>query len=147
MIIDNSLVFSDTQAITVTASSTNVLDMGDTGTTAYNKQKLGQHLGRAMCVPLLCQVSADFATLTSLTIQLRQSASSNMASPTVLIEQTVPVAKLKRGFKFNLDKLPAEITQRYVDLNYVVTGTTATTGSMYAAIVSAVEDVYPGPGH
>jgi hypothetical protein len=147
MIIDNSLVLSDNQAITASASSTNVIDMGAMGTTAYNDQLLQQHLGRGMKVPLLVQVTEDFATLTSLTITLRQSSANNMASPDSLISQTIPVAKLKKGFKLNIDKLPAEITKRYVDLSYTVTGSDATAGKVFASIVSAVEDAYDGNTH
>lgn len=142
MILDNSLKLSENQAITVTAASPNQLDMGKMGTTAYMPVVLRQHLGRGACVPFLIQVTEDFATLTSLTVQLRQSASSNMASPTVLLEQTVPVALLKAGFIFNIDKLPAEVTQRYLDVNYIVTGTTATAGKVSAMIVAAVDDGY-----
>lgn len=142
MIIDASLKLSDDQAITVTASSTEILDMRDTGTTAYgpSQTKLKQHLGRGVCVPLLIQVTEDFATLTSLTVSLRQSDAADMSNPDVLLSQTVPVALLKTGFKFNIDKLPAEVTKRYVDLNYTVTGTTATAGKITAAIVTAVDD-------
>lgn len=147
MILDNSLKFSEAQAITVTAASPNQLDMGQMGTTAYFPVVLRQHLGRGACVPLLIQVVEDFATLTSLTVQLRQSASSNMASPTVLLEQTIPVAKLKAGFKVNIDVLPAEVTQRYLDVNYIVTGTTATAGKISAMIVGAVDDGYGTAPH
>lgn len=147
MIVDASLELSDAQAITVSEASTNVIDLGAMGTTAYNKQLLQQHLGRGICVPLLIQVVENFATLTSLTVTLRQSTASNMASPDSLISQTVPVAKLREGFKFNLDKLPAEITKRYIDLSYTVTGSDATAGKIDAAIVSAVEDAYDGNTH
>lgn len=146
-ILDSSLEIAPNQAITATASSTHVLDLAAMPVTAYNKAQLKQHLGRAMCVPLLIQVTENFATLTSLTVQLRQSASSNMASPTVLLSQEVPVAKLKRGFKFNIDKLPAEVTQRYVDLNFVVGGSDATAGKVYATIPASVEDAYDGLVH
>lgn len=149
MIIDSSLELSANQAITATAKSTETLDMGAMGTTAYGPSRvtLQQHLGRGICVPLLVQVTEDFAGLTSLTVQIRQSASSAMAAPTVLLSQEVPVAKLKTGFKLNIDKLPAEITQRYVDLNYVVTGGPATAGKIYASIPTAVDDAYDGNTH
>lgn len=149
MIVDSSLLLSNHQAITATAKSTETLDLGENGTTAYGPSSttLKKHLGRGICVPLLIQVTEDFAGLTSLAVELRMSASSNMASPTVLLSQEVPVAKLKAGFKFNIDQLPAEITQRYVDLNYTVTGGPATAGKIFAGFVTAVEDAYDGLNH
>lgn len=143
-IIDSSLELSDAQVITATAASTNQIDLGAMGTTSFNKQTLQQHLGGAMCVPLQIQVVEDFATLTDLTVELRQSASSNMASPTVLLKQQVPVAKLKKGFKFNIDELPAKVSQRYLDLNYVVAGSNATAGKIDAFITTSIDDGYNG---
>lgn len=147
MILDSSLELSANQAITASTTSTNVIDLGAMGTTAYNKQLLQQHLGRGIKVPLLVQVVEDFATLTSLTVTLRQSSSDTMSSPDSLISQTVAVAKLKKGFKFNLDKLPAEITKRYIDLAYTVSGSNATAGKIYATIPASVEDAYDGNTH
>lgn len=149
MIVDASLLLSNHQAITATAKSTETLDLGANGTTSYGPSRttLKKHLGQGICVPLLIQVTEDFAGLTSLTVQLRMSDSSSMTSPTILLSQEVPVAKLKAGFKFNIDKLPAEITQRYVDLNYTVTGGPATAGKVFAGFVTAVDDAYDGMTH
>lgn len=149
MIVDASLILANNQAITASAKSTETLDMGAMGTTAYGPSRvtLQQHLGRGICVPLLIQVTDDFAGLTSLTVQIRQSTAAAMTSPVILLSQEVPVAKLKAGFKFNIDKLPAEVTQRYVDLNFVVTGGPATDGTIFAGFVSAVDDAYDGNTH
>lgn len=144
MIIDSSLELSSNQAITATAPSTNQVDMGAMGITAFNKQALKQHLGKGACVPLLVQVTEDFATLTSLTVQLRNSASSSMSSPVVLLEQTVPVAKLKKGFKFSIDELPAAINLEFIDLNYIVTGSSATAGKIHASVGTVIGDPYKG---
>lgn len=125
MILDNENLFSDQQAITATASSTNVI-------------KLPKNVARGEPVRLLVQVTENFATLTSLTVAVRTSntlSGSNLSSPTTLLTTAaIPAATLKAGYSFPIEFMPDK-NQDYVDLNYTVAGSNATTGKITAGII------------
>lgn len=134
MIFSKNLIFSDDQAITATAASTNVIDLGAPGTPHNAKAPLAQDVAKGTPVPVLVQVTEDFTTLTSLTIAIRTSAASNMGSPTIVAQQTIPVADLKAGKQFSIHTLPVGINQRYMDINYTVGGSNAGAGKVVAGI-------------
>jgi hypothetical protein len=125
MILDKENLFSDAQAVTATASSTNVL-------------KLPKGLAKGEPVRLLCQVTETFATLTSLTVGVRTSATlsgANLSGPTTLVSTAaVPAASLVAGYQFTVEFMPSG-TLDYVDLNYTVGGSNATAGKITAGIV------------
>lgn len=124
MILDLENLFSDQQVITASASSTNVI-------------KLPKNIAKGNPVPLLIQATENFATLTSLTVSVRTSATVSagaLVSPTVLATTAaIPVASLKAGYKFPLNFVPNG-NDNYVDLLYTVTGSNATTGKITAGI-------------
>lgn len=144
MILDNQAIFSDQQAITASAVSTNVIDLGAMGSTSYNKTTLKRNLGKGPEIPLLIQVTEDFATLTSLTVALQQDDSDAFGSPTVVASQTIGVAQLKAGYIFPIDKVPRGVTERFLRLSYTVTGSNATTGKITAGFTTAVDGAYRG---
>lgn len=125
MILDTENLFSDAQAITATAASTNVL-------------KLPKGLAKGEPVRLLCQVVEDFATLTSLTVGVRTAATTsggNLVSPSTLVSSAaIGVATLKAGYQFPIEFIP-DGTNDFVDLNYTVGGSNATAGKITAGIV------------
>src|SRR3546814_13234733 len=72
MIMDNTLVFSDGQAITAEAGSTNVIDLGATGTPYGAASALVRDIGKGGCnISLYVGVVEAFNTLTSLQISLQ----------------------------------------------------------------------------
>lgn len=144
MILDAQNLFSDDQAVTVDANSTNVIDLGETGTPYGNAQALKRDIGKGNKIPLLVQVTEDFATLTSLTINLVTSDSATLASGNVTHATTgaVAVADLKAGWTWGSDAVPfanAAGMKRYLGITYDVTGTTATAGKVTAGIVMGVQ--------
>lgn len=139
MILDAQNLFSDDQAVTATANSTNVIDLGETGTPAGNAEALKRDIGKGNKIPLLVQVTEDFATLTSLTISLVTSDSATLASGNVTHATTgaVAVADLKAGWMWGSDAVPfanAAGMKRYMGITYTVTGSNATTGKVTAGI-------------
>jgi hypothetical protein len=137
MIFDKQGLFSDAQAITASAASSNVIDLGTTGTPVGGAAALSRDMGRSM-VPILIQVVEDFATLTSLKVAVQVDTVENFASPeTVLESEAIPVADLVAGYIFNIDKLPRRTDQRYVRLYYTVAGSNATAGKVTAGVVTA----------
>jgi len=140
MIIDKSLILSDSQAIVDDAPSTNVIDLGAMGKTGFLGIQLKRNLGRTKKVPLLIQVTETFLTCTSLTVQFQSDDASNFPSPKTLQEETVLLADLKAGKILNMDCFPSGIKEQFVRLNFVVNGANATAGKIFAGVVGAVDD-------
>lgn len=134
MLTSANSTFSNNQAITASAASTNVLDLGAAGTPVGAAAALAKDLGKGTKIPFLVQVTADFATLTSLTITLQKDTVENFASPETVVAHTVAVADLVAGYQIPIDVLPIHLDQRYVRLYYTVTGGDATAGTIFAAI-------------
>lgn len=137
MIFDATLTFSSEQAITADAASTNYIDLGATGT-PYGGSALVRDIGPGCCIPIAICVTAAFNTLTSLTIQLQVDDNTSFSSATTVASVTVPLADLTAGKIIEgLDWIPSGTDERYVRLNYDVTGTNPTTGKITAGIVAA----------
>ena len=127
-ILDRQILFSNEQAITASAASTDVVDLG-----------ANRDIGAGEPLYVLVQVMQAFDNLTSLTIALQTSATENFASPVQLTARTVALASLTAGATFSVGPVPGG-TLRYVRLYYTVTGTTPTTGKITAGI--GVEGVH-----
>ncbi len=128
MIIDHENNFSEAQAITATAVSENVIDLGP----VINLPGQDTNEGN---IDVFAQVVEDFATLTSLKVTLQASVDEAFTSPIVVLETlTIPVATLKKGYKFALDSL-GKPAYRWYRLNYTVTGSNATTGKITAGLI------------
>lgn len=134
MILSAQQLFSDDQAVTATAVSTNVIDLGVAGTPYGTVAALNQDVGKGNPVPVLIQVTDDFATLTSLTITLETSANSDLSSSTVLASETVAAADLVAGKQTFMQCLPNGADQRYLGVRYTVGGSNATAGTITAGI-------------
>ena len=128
MIIDKELEFSDGQAITATAVSTNVID-------------LGQSADVAPGYPLKVRVQVDttFDNLTSLNIALQTDTVEAFSSETELLSRDVALADLVAGAEIDLGIVPST-AQQYLRLDYTVTGTNPAAGA-----VSAFVEVYQAP--
>ncbi|WP_272962323.1 Bbp16 family capsid cement protein [Alcanivorax jadensis] len=127
MLLDAQNLFSDAQAITATAASTNVIDTGS-----------AKDDGKGGSIPLLIQCVADFDNLTSLTVALQTDTTSGFGSATTLYSVVVPLADLKAGYQTPVITLPQGV-ERYLRLNYTVTGTAPTVGAITAGIAAGVQ--------
>jgi hypothetical protein len=144
MIFDTSLMFSDNQAITADAPSTNIVDLGDTGT-PFGGRKLVADFGKGTKIPLVVNVDATFNTLTSLTVSLQGSATENFAAPQEIGSRTYPLAQLLAGTQLEFPECIMEGAKfRYLRLNYDVNGTNPTTGRITAAVVAARQTNFGG---
>lgn len=134
-IMDVQALFSDNQAITATAASTNVIDTGN---------GLGSDAGFGTPIPVLVQVTQDFNNLTSLTVALQTADNTGFSSPVTVFSETVPLASLKAGRRVALKTIPYNTRGRYWRLNYTVTGSTApTAGRVTAGITLGNEETLP----
>lgn len=124
MLLDKTLVFSEEQAITASAASTNIIDQKAAGD-AYG------------ALWLVAKVTADFATLTSLTIGVQTDSASNFSKAVTLASSgAVAAAALKEGEYVCCFRLPADC-KRYIRLYYTVGGSNATAGKINAFLTAA----------
>ncbi|TIN81749.1 Bbp16 family capsid cement protein, partial [Mesorhizobium sp.] len=124
MIFDMQTLLSDAQAITATAASTNTIDLGPIAT------GIVRDIGKGKPIPLRIQVVEAFNNLTSLTIALQVDDNSGFASPKTVWSQTVVLADLIAGKVIVPEWVLRGTDERYMRLNYTVTGTAPTTGKI-----------------
>ncbi len=138
MIMDRSLLFSDGQAITATAASTNLVDLGATGT-PYGGTAIVRNVGHGHAVPMVVTVTESFNTLTTLTITLEVDDNASFSS--AVIAWTSPaytLAQLATGAKHLMpDYIPSSVNERYLRLKYTVGGSNPTLGKITAGVVMA----------
>lgn len=136
MIVDANNIFSDGQAITATAPSTNVLDLGAPGTPYGAPAAVEQDIGKSNHIPIALNVTQAFNNLTSLAVALQVSSDNStfveVATRTYLAAELAAVGQLNFPAQ-----VPVGTNLRYVRLNYTVTGTAPTTGKIFAGIVAA----------
>ncbi len=132
MILSAQQLFSDNQAITASADSTNVIDTGVRGTPFGAVAALHGDIGKGNKIPVLVQVTSDFNTLTSLTINISTGATTALG--TTIASQSIVLADLLAGKQINIDVLPNGITERYLGIEYVVVGSAPTLGTITAGI-------------
>lgn len=135
MIIDAENRFSNGQAITGDAASTNIIDLGDIASKVQSRIKKG-------AARLYVAAKEGFNTLTSLTISLRTAAAytgtvanGSLSSPTTVLSKTILLADLVDGAVLIDQELPIGLDQ-YVDLYYDVNGSDPSEGSINAFIVT-----------
>lgn len=137
-LFDAAGLFSDNQAITATAASTNSVDFGAAGTPVGALGAVVGDLGLSE-IEILCAVTETFATLTSLAVSVEMDDNSSFSSATTLVSsQAVAAASLVAGYKFRIPcGIPEGATERYIRLKYTVAGSNATAGKVFAGIVAS----------
>lgn len=131
MILDRQTLFSDRQAITATAGSTDQIDLSPRG------MGIVRDVGAGSNLPVLIQVVETFNNLTSLTVSIQVDEDSAFGSPkTVAVSPAIPLASLVAGYNFPaLDYIPRGSDERYLRLLYTVAGTAPTAGRITAGII------------
>jgi len=139
MIFDRTLLFSNAQAIVATAASTDNVDLLATGTVYGAAAALQKDIGKGASIPLLIQVVEAFNTLTSLTVTVQCDDNSAFSSAKDVLTVTLPLASLTAGRTFPIIAIPPGVNERYMRLNYTVTGTAPTLGKVTAGVVMGVQ--------
>lgn len=131
--------FSDEQAVTDTAASTNHINLGSPDTVPGAPAPLKRDLGGGNNMPIKIMVTEDFATLTSLEASIEVDDNSSFSSAkTVGSTGAIPVADLVVGKILPLTCIPFGVNEQYMRLKYTVVGTTATAGAVSAGITTGV---------
>jgi hypothetical protein len=134
MILSNQDIFSDAQAITATAASTNIIDLQQGRNAVRCSCRAGPDVAKGgVEIPLDVRVVTTFATLTSLAVSVEIAADGDAAfgSPTTIASSAaIPAATLVAGYQFPFPaRIPEGVNARYVRLKYTVAGSNATAGA------------------
>lgn len=134
MLLDNQALFSDQQAITATAVSTNHINLGAPGTPPAAPAAVKQDIGGGNQIPLLIQVTEDFAGGTSLKVDVEMDDNDAFSSAKVVASSPViALADLKAGKVIPITVIPQGSDEQYMRLNYTVVGT-HTAGKVTAGV-------------
>lgn len=127
---DRETTFSNDQAVTTgTQVSTDVYDTGVAGVNVNTNREL----------QVLVTVTTAFASGTSLNVNLVESASSDLSSPTVLASSgVIAEASLTAGARLLATAVP-RTSKRYLGLQFVTVGT-HTAGKVFGGIVRDIQD-------
>ncbi len=132
MILSAQQLFSDDQAITASANSTNVIDLGVAGTPYDAVAPLNQDVGKGNKVPVLIQVTEDFNNATSVTVTIETGATTALG--TVITTESILLADLIAGKQTCIEVLPNCLTERYLGIRYTVVGSAPSTGKFTSGI-------------
>jgi len=130
MYLDKENLFSDNQAITATASSTNVIYLGD--------PSIG--LGDIKEIDVLVQVTEDFDSAAddgTLVVALRTDSDDVIGTGGKILHQTAAIdeADLVAGYQFSFGTVPVN-TLQFIDLSFTVAGSgDFTAGKITAGLV------------
>jgi len=130
MYLDKQTLFSDDQAITATATSTNVIDLG----------AIGIAKGDVKEIDVWVQVTKAFGsgdTDGTLVVSLRTDSDAVIGTGGVVLHQTAAIveADLVAGYQFSLGTIPVN-AEEFLDLNFTVAGSgDFTAGNITAGLV------------
>jgi len=123
--IDKQAILSEDQAITATAASTNVIDLGAVSSKIMANPDYN--------IKIVVQVTESFTNLTNLAIALQCDTLAAFGSATSLESQTVLLANLTAGKQYTF-YVPRN-TERFLRMYYTVTGSAPDAGKLHAAVV------------
>lgn len=139
MIFDRTLLFSNAQAITADAASTDYVDLGPVGTAFGHAAALRRDIGKGGNIPLLIQVTEAFNNLTSMKVIVQVDEDPAFGSPKNLQSVELLLADLVPGRGVGITAVPPGASERYMRVFYDITGTAPTTGKVTAGVVADVQ--------
>jgi hypothetical protein len=124
-ILDRQSLLGDAQAVTTSAYSTDVIDLGSL-----------RDVGAGEEIQVLIQATEAFtaAGAATLTVSLETATTENFASPVTLASTgAIPVASLTLGSKASITAVPGKVL-RYLRLSFVVATGPMTAGKITSAL-------------
>lgn len=133
-IMDSQLLFSDAQAITATAASTNIIDLG-----AVRNIGVGENLFLVILVTVAFTDAGSDSTVTA-ALQTDDNAAFSSAATVRTYDTLAALTAAGTRQMYRLDPLTSSgIYERYIRLNYTVANGNLTTGSISAFIAKDVQ--------
>ena len=132
MYVDAQQKYSDAQALTVTAVSTNAIDHS-------SDRNFG--IGKPMAIVIAVTVAAG-GTAPTMQVTLQADTTSAFGAPvTVTSTSVLTAAQMVAGAKFILPVPPDLLTARFTRLNYTMGGTTPTvTVTAWLTLADAIQN-------
>jgi hypothetical protein len=132
MILDNGLLFSDAQAVTASAASTNYYDQ--TATTNYAGTGATLYL-----VSLLDVAMTDGGSDSTVTVTLQSDDNASFTSAATVVTMAVFTANSAAG-TVKIIQVPAEVaTERYIRAYYTVANGNLSTGSFTTFLTTDIQ--------
>jgi len=126
MILSKQQNFSESQALTASAASTNQIDLGAPGTVLNGPAALVRDIGKGRKVQVVVNSEAAAGgTSPTITVGIQTDNDVAFGSPTTLYT-TPSKAGGAAGDRLAIYDLPEGITERYLRLYYTLGGTTPT---------------------
>lgn len=137
MILDKQAEFSDAQAVTATAISTNVMDLGGDPTL----QDIGA--GKELYLVVLVDTAATAAGAATVTFSLESDSTADLATSATTHITTTAIGKasLTAGAVVLIQALPPDDYERYLGVRYTV-ATGPLTAGKFDAFLTETPDTY-----
>ena len=145
MMLSAEQIFSDSQALTATAASTNIIDLGATGTVLGAPAALVRDIGPGKAVEFIVQLDVDSGgTSPTLDVAVQVDTVEAFSSPTT-VASSEQLAGGSAGDRVQLNcTLPEGTNERYLRLNYTLTGTSPTYTVTAGIVAGDQTNVVPG---
>lgn len=145
MMLSAEQLFSDSQALTATGVSTNIIDLGATGTVIGAPAALVRDIGKGNPIPIIVNLDvAAGGTTPTLDITVEIDTTDAFASATT-VATAKQVAGGAAGDSVYLDVyLPEGTNERYLRLNYTLGGTTPTYTLTAGVVAGKQSNTVPG---
>lgn len=145
MLLSAEQLFSDSQALTATGASTNIIDLGATGTVIGAPAALVRDIGKGNPIPIIVNLDvAAGGTSPTLDIAVQVDTTDAFSSPTT-VATSEQVAGGAAGDSVYLDVyLPEGTNERYLRLNYTLGGTTPTYTLTAGIVAGKQSNTVPG---
>jgi hypothetical protein len=146
--IDQNLVFSDGQAVTATAASTNIVDLSGGTLFSPNQTRFGEDIGigAGVAVPkLLITPGVAFVSAGGATMVIQAQGSTDSTTWVTYAEsKAYTAAQMAAGARLlPIDwpvRGPTDPMPRYIRINYTVAVSTFSAGTLFAALVLSRDD-------
>lgn len=116
MILDGQLLLSDSQALTASGASTNLVDKGGAFSMAD---------GEPMALVVTVDVAADFTTTDeTYAVAVQTDDNSSFSSAATLVTRTLVATDRAAGSRIILPLPPGTVPERYLRAYYTLGGTT-----------------------
>lgn len=137
MYFDKQAEFSDSQAVTATAISTNVMDLNP----AFNYNSgVDIGTGEDIYLVLQCDTAATAAGAATVVVTLESSAAAGLTSSTVhFTSPTYALTDMTAGKTLAMVKLPSGTYLRYLGVRFTVATGPLTAGAFSAFLTKDIE--------
>lgn len=145
MLMSIEQTFSDAQALTADAVSTNLIDLGATGTVLNAPAALVRDIGRGRPIQIIVKMDVDSGgTAPTIQIDVETDDNEGFASATIVSSSAIILGG-SAGDELWLDvHLPENSNERYIRLSYDLAGTSPTYTVTAAIVYAKQTNVVPG---